>query len=464
MIESKIFRQYDIRGVWGKDLTREAVEAIGKAFAFYLRERLKKDSLKVSIGMDVRLSSPFVLESLSRGLLSSGVDVVDIGVCPTPLQYFSLFTLSVDGGVMITGSHNPPEFNGLKLSVGKETLYGDEIQEIRKIIERGDNIKGAGHLEKHGIIPDYIGYIKGAFKRLDNIKVVIDAGNGTGGIVAPQLIKSLGCDVVELYCEPDGNFPNHHPDPVVLENLKDLIKKVEAEKAHLGIGYDGDADRIGIVDEDGDVVWGDRLMIIFAKDILETKKPEMKGRGEEPVTFVGEVKCSQIMYDEIKRLGGNPIMWKTGHSLIKSKMKETGALLAGEMSGHIFFSDRYFGYDDAIYASLRLLEILSKNGEPYSIKRLLRDVPEGVSTPEIRFECPDEIKFKIVERAREVFKDYPLIDIDGIRINFKDGWGLIRASNTQPALVMRFEAKDKDSLGAIKKLVEDKLKAVMSEF
>lgn len=455
MVDPKIFRQYDIRGVWGKDLTVEVAEAIGKAFAFYLKERLKKERLKVSIGRDVRLSSPAILESLSRGLISSGIDVVDIGVCPTPLQYFSLFHLSLDGGVMITGSHNPPEFNGMKLSVGSETLYGDKIQEIRTTIERGDVVKGSGSFERYEIIPDYIDYIKGRFQRLEGIKVVVDAGNGTGGIVAPGLLRELGCEVIELYCEPDGTFPNHHPDPVVLENIRDLIDRVKAENAHLGIGYDGDADRIGVVDGDGDVVWGDMLMIIFARDILKDKPG---------ATIIGEVKCSQSLYDDVKHRGGNPIMWKTGHSLIKSKMKETGALLAGEMSGHIFFSDRYFGYDDAIYASLRLLEILAKNGGPYSIKRLLADVPQSVSTPEIRFECSDEIKFKIVERARDAFREYPVVDIDGIRINFENGWGLIRASNTQPALVLRFEARDDKSLKEIRKFVEEKLRVVMSEF
>lgn len=461
MIESKIFRQYDIRGVWNKDLTPEAVEAIGRAFAFYLKEGQKKEHLKISIGRDIRLSSQAVFESLSKGLLTSGVDIVDIGVCPTPLQYFSLFTLPVDGGIMITGSHNPPEYNGLKLSAGKDTIYGDAIQEIRKIIERKDEIKGNGRLERHKIIPDYIAYIKENFKQFGDLKVVVDAGNGTGGLLAPLLMRDLGCDVVEMYCEPDGNFPNHHPDPVVLENLKDLIDKVKAEKAHIGIGYDGDADRIGVVDEYGNVIWGDRLMIVFAMDILKDQKA---AGNNKTLTFVGEVKCSQGMYDEIKRLGGNPVMWKTGHSLIKSKMKETQALLAGEMSGHIFFADRYFGYDDAIYASLRLLEILSKNGRPYSIRRILNAIPEGVSTPEIRFDCPDEIKFRVVERAKKIFRDYPLIDIDGIRINFPKGWGLIRASNTQPALVLRFEADGEAELKSIKKLVEERLESVISEF
>ncbi|MEW6674489.1 MAG: phosphomannomutase/phosphoglucomutase [Nitrospirota bacterium] len=464
MLNPAIFRQYDIRGIWGRDLTEEVIEKIGRAFAVYLRAALKKEKIKVSIGRDVRLSSPAILEALSHGLLVSGIDVVDIGICPTPLQYFSLFHLPVDGGVMITGSHNPPEFNGMKLSVGKETLYGEKIQDVKRIVEQGDFTQGRGTTEVYEIIPKYIGHLKRNFSQFDRIKVVIDAGNGTAGLLAPQLMKDLGCEVIELYCEPDGNFPNHHPDPTVMDNIKDLIANVSAHGADLGIGYDGDADRIGVVDRDGDVVWGDRLMIIFARDIIETQSLKLKAQSSKPPTFVGEVKCSQVMYDEIRRLGGNPIMWKAGHSLIKSKMKEAGALLGGEMSGHIFFSDRYFGYDDAIYASLRLLEILAKNGRPYSIKRLLADIPKSVSTPEIRFECPDEIKFKIVDKTKEAFRDYPLNDIDGIRIKFDKGWALIRASNTQPALVMRFEAKDEESLREIKEFVEGKLNAVIAAF
>jgi phosphomannomutase/phosphoglucomutase len=290
--------------------------------------------------------------------------------------------------------------------------------------------------------------VKGLFGSLEGIKVVVDAGNGTGGLVAPALLRALGCEVIELYCEPDGRFPHHHPDPVVPGNIRDLITRVKAEKAHAGIGYDGDADRIGVVDETGDVVWGDRLMIIFSRDVL---------RQNPGATVIGEVKCSESLFEDIRNRGGNPIMWKVGHSLIKSRMKETGALLAGEMSGHIFFADRYLGYDDAIYASLRLVEILRKKGKPYSLKALLSDVPETVSTPEIRVDCPDEIKFTVMERAREAFRDYPLVDIDGIRIRFEEGWGLIRASNTQPSLVMRFEARDAASLGRIQALVEGRL-------
>jgi phosphomannomutase/phosphoglucomutase len=460
MVEPRIFRQYDIRGVWEKDLTKEAVGAIGRAFAVYLRDRLKKDRMTVSIGMDARNSSPVMLETLSEALNASGIDVIDIGMCPTPLQYFSLHTLDVDGGIMITGSHNPPEFNGLKLSLGRKTLYGEMIQDVRAIVEKGSTLEGEGTVKKHDIIPEYIEYIKPRFAGFKGVKAVVDAGNGPGGLVGPALMRALGAEVVELYCEPDGNFPNHHPDPVVLENLRDLIAKVKETGAHLGIGYDGDADRIGVVDEEGGVVWGDRLMIVFARDIL---------RDNPGATIIGEVKCSQTLYDDIAAHGGEPVMWKTGHSLIKKKMKDEGALLAGEMSGHIFFADRYFGYDDAVYAGLRLLEIIKGAGEPYSLRRLLEDVPESFSTPEIRVDCPDEVKFSVVEKMKEAFRDYPVIDIDGVRINFPDGWGLIRASNTQPALVLRFEAKSEASfeakseasLNRIQETVEGELKKRM---
>ncbi len=452
MITPAIFRQYDIRGVWEKDLTPDIVEIIGKGFATYLLESIKKDRAKISVGRDARLHSPVIRDSLIRGLNNSGVDVIDLGVCPTPLQYYSLFTLPVDGGVMITGSHNPPEFNGFKLSVGKETLFGDKIQDIRKVIDAKDFKSGSGTVESYPVIDDYLGFLKDKFQSLSGLKVVIDAGNGTGGLVAPQVLKALGAEVFELYCEPDGRFPNHHPDPTVEKNVADLIAKVKGEKAHVGIGYDGDADRIGVVDEDGDIIWGDRLMIIFSRDIL---------KDHSGAKIIGEVKCSQTLYDDISAHGGTPIMWKTGHSQIKEKLKKEHALLAGEMSGHLFFADRYFGYDDAIYAGLRLLEIIKKAGEPYSTKALLKGSPTMVSTPEIRFDCPDEIKFKIVEEAKEAFKEYPAITIDGIRIDFNDGWGLIRASNTQPALVLRFEAKDKIRLSEIKDFVEARLNKII---
>jgi phosphomannomutase/phosphoglucomutase len=452
MVEPRIFRQYDIRGVWGDDLTEEAVGAIARAFAVYLKDHLKKDRMTVSIGMDARNSSPVIMKILSEALNASGVDVIDIGMCPTPLQYYSLYHLEVDGGIMITGSHNPPEFNGLKLSLGKKTLYGEMIQDIRKIVEKGDKVEGEGSVKKYDIIPDYMDYVRPRFEGFEGLKVVVDAGNGPGGLVGPSLMRDLGAEVVELYCEPDGNFPNHHPDPVVLENLRDLIAKVKETGAHLGIGYDGDADRIGVVDEEGGVIWGDKLMIVFAREIL---------KQNPGAAIIGEVKCSQTLYDDVEAHGGKAVMWKTGHSLIKKKMKDEGALLAGEMSGHIFFADRYFGYDDAVYAGLRLLEIIKRAGEPYSLKRLLEDVPQSFSTPEIRVDCPDDVKFTIAEKMKEAFTDYPVIDIDGVRINFPDGWGLIRASNTQPALVLRFEATSEESLKRIQETVEGELKKRM---
>lgn len=455
MVNPAIFRQYDIRGIWEKDLTPEVVELLGRGYASYLLRSINKDKARISIGWDARLHSPAIRDSLIKGITGSGIDVIDLGMCPTPLQYYSLYKMSVDGGVMITGSHNPPEFNGFKISVGKGTIFGDAIQDIRKIIDAGDFRNGSGSVEEYPIIDDYIDYVKGKFESLSGIKVVVDAGNGTGGVVAPRLMRALGAEVIELYCEPDGNFPNHHPDPTLEESLIDLVAKVKEEKAHAGIGYDGDADRIGVVDEEGNVIWGDKLMIIFSRDILKDN-PGAK--------IIGEVKCSQTLYDDIAAHGGTPIMWKTGHSLIKEKMKTEEALLAGEMSGHIFFKHRYFGYDDAVYASLRLMEIIRKAGKPYSTKALLKDVPDVVATPEIRFDCPDEIKFRIVEKAQQAFDEFESITIDGIRIKFDDGWALIRASNTQPVLVLRFEAVNEVRLAEIRRTVEERLNKIMASF
>lgn len=454
MINPGIFRQYDIRGVWEKDLTPSLVEDIGRGYAAYLLRHLNKDSAKISVGMDARLHSPAIRDSLIKGLTASGVNVTDLGICPTPLQYFSLHALPLDGGIMITGSHNPPEFNGFKLSVGRGTIFGQAIQDIRKIIDAGDLKTGSGSVDHYDVIRNYISSVKGGFESFSGIKVVVDAGNGTGGLVAPEIMRTLGAEVVELYCEPDGNFPNHHPDPTLTDSLQDLIAKVREEKAHAGIGFDGDADRIGVVDEEGNIIWGDRLMIIFSRDILR-ERPGAK--------IIGEVKCSQTMYDDIAIHGGVPIMWKTGHSLIKEKMKKEEALLAGEMSGHLFFKHRYFGYDDAIYAGLRLMEIIKKAGEPYSTKALLHDVPQVTATPEIRFDCPDDIKFRIVEKAQNAFNEYESITIDGIRIKFDDGWALIRASNTQPVLVLRFEAKNESRLKEIRRFVEERLNRIIVE-
>ena len=448
MLKDHIFREYDIRGTYPEELNEETVTLLGKALGTYYR---KNNAKKITLGRDCRLSSPQLSKWLKQGLLSTGIDILELGIVPTPLVYFSLHVLEdVDGGIQITGSHNPPEFNGFKICLGKETIYGEEIQKIKDICKSGEFIKGEGKLSQADIVEKYISYV------VDNIKpgpykkkVVVDGGNGTACEVAVRIYKELGFDVIPLFCEPDGNFPNHHPDPTIPENLTQLIERVKNEKADLGIAFDGDGDRIGVVDHEGNIIWGDQLMIIFSRALLK------RYRGGK---IIGEVKCSQILYDEIEKNGGEPIMWKTGHSLIKKKMKEEGALLAGEMSGHLFFAERYFGYDDAIYAGARLLEILSTTEE--SITQMLSDLPKMVNTPEIRIDCPDEIKFNIVSDIAKEFKNegYKVVDVDGARVIFEDGWGLIRASNTQPVLVLRFEAKDKERLDKIQQIFREKLK------
>jgi len=367
---------------------------------------------------------------------------------PTPLLYFSLYRLKVDGGVQITGSHNPPEYNGFKVCLDKSTIYGEEIQKIRKIGESGVFAEGKGEIETAEIIAPYLDdVLKGIKAGPVARKVVVDAGNGVGGLVAPQIYERMGIGVERLFCEPDGRFPNHHPDPTIPENLDPLIGKVRGNGADLGIAFDGDADRIGVVERDGRIIWGDQLMILFSRDILK-QHPGAK--------IIGEVKCSQTLYDDIKRHGGIPIMWKAGHSLIKGKMKAEGALLAGEMSGHLFFADRYYGFDDAIYAGARLLEILTRDEK--TLRDHLADVPVLVSTPEIRMDCADEKKFDVVARLVESFKkDYDVIDVDGARVLFQGGWGLVRASNTQPVLVLRFEALDEKRLQEIRKLFMDRV-------
>ncbi|NOY52983.1 MAG: phosphomannomutase/phosphoglucomutase [Deltaproteobacteria bacterium] len=443
-----IFRAYDIRGIVGKDLDGSVAERIGRAYGTYVAV---KGVRTVSVGRDGRLSSEELASSLIEGLCAAGLDVIDVGLCPTPLLYFSLFHLPVDGGIMVTGSHNPPDYNGFKICVGKETIHGEEIQKIRKVIEAGKFEEGKGKRISGEIIPDYLAHQRKSFQGLTggpSLRVVVDAGNGTAATVAPSLLSDLGCDVIPLFCEIDGNFPNHFPDPTVPENLVSLIAKVRETSADFGVAYDGDADRIGIVDDQGAIVWGDQLMILFGREIL---------KRTPGATFISEVKCSQVMYDDLRSKGGNPIMWKTGHSLIKSKMKETGAALAGEMSGHIFFADRYYGYDDAIYATCRLVEILKASGR--RVSELLSDLPKTFATPEIRRECSEKKKFGIVEAAKERFaREFEIIDVDGVRILFKDGaWGLIRASNTQPVLVLRFEAKSEARLKEVQNFVEGEL-------
>jgi len=448
-INPQIYREYDIRGVVDKDLTPEITKRLGQGFGTHMAQLGRKNLV---VGRDGRLSSPVFGEALIKGLISAGCNIVDIGVCPTPVYYFSIFHLNKDGGMMVTGSHNPPEFNGFKVSVGKSTIFGEEIQKLGRLIEKGEFVNGKGNLSKFEVIKPYLDYIKKNIYLEKKMRVVIDAGNGTAGVVAGPLLRDLGCEVEELYCEIDGRFPNHFPDPTIPGNLKDLIDRVKKSHAEVGIGYDGDGDRIGVVDDQGNIIWGDQLMILFAREILKHQKG---------ATFVAEVKCSQNLFTDIEKHGGKAIMWRTGHSLIKEKMKEEKAVLGGEMSGHIFFADRYFGYDDAIYASCRLAELLSKTDRKLS--QLLEDVPKTSITPEIRVDCPDEIKFKVVEKVRdELRKTYSIVDVDGVRVQFGDGWGLVRASNTQPALVLRFEALNEKRLQEIKKLVEEKVKSAAS--
>jgi phosphomannomutase/phosphoglucomutase len=439
-----IFREYDIRGRVPGELNQESVHRLGLSFGTYYQSH---GASKITLGRDCRLSSPGLSDSLSRGLLQAGIDVLDLGMVPTPLLYFSLHYFDVDGGIQITGSHNPPEYNGFKISLGKATIYGEEIQEIRKIAEAGEFHNGKGRVESVQISGPYLDYLRNNLQpgRLP-IKAVVDGGNGMGGVVAPDVFTEMGVEVVKLFCEPDGHFPNHHPDPTVPENLKAAILKVSETSADLAIAFDGDADRIGVVDHEGNIIFGDQLMIIFSRDLLE-RYPG--------ATIIGEVKCSQVLFDDIEKHGGKPLMWKVGHSLIKNKLKEENALLAGEMSGHLFFGERYFGYDDAIYAGARLLEILTRTGK--SIKELLAGVPPMVSTPEIRLDCPDDKKFQVVaEMAEEFKKDHQVIDVDGARVLFDGGWGLVRASNTQPVLVFRFEAQGEERLEQIRQIFMDK--------
>ena len=445
-----VFREYDIRGVAGTDLTEETVELVARALGTQVRAA---GGSRVVVGRDVRLSGPAFHRAALAGLLSTGCDVIDLGVVPTPLTYFAAQTLDVHGLCMITGSHNPPEYNGLKIGVGKTTLYGEAIQEILRLVQKGEFASGAGTLTTHDIVGPYQDYVVQNLKLgARRLKVVLDAGNGTGGIAAP-IFERLGFDVVPLFLEPDGRFPNHHPDPTVEKNLEHLKRKVLETRADVGIAYDGDSDRVGAVDELGQVLWGDQLMILFSRAILK----EVPGAA-----IVGEVKCSYTLYDDIRAHGGRPIMWKAGHSLIKAKMKEEHAELAGEMSGHIFFGHRWLGFDDGIYSSARLVELLTHTAAPLS--SLLADVPKTFSTPELRVDCPEEKKFELVRRAQAFFSArYQAVTVDGVRVVFPDGWGLVRASNTQPILVLRFEATTEARLAEIRALVEGEVSRLLAE-
>lgn len=444
-----VFRQYDIRGIVGEDLDAGLAEGVGQAYATMLRQVVPHRTPRVVTGHDNRPSSPALAAGLVAGLRAGGVDVVDIGTVPTPLVYWAEKTMGADGGIQVTGSHNPAEWNGIKMTLQGRSLWGDRIQELRRMIEAEAFQAGSGSLETVEVIPDYITDIAGRFSLPRGPRVVVDCGNGSGALVAVPLLEALGCQVIPLFCESDGTFPNHHPDPTVDENVVDLIRVVREEGAELGIGFDGDADRLGVVDEQGTVVRGDILLLLFGLDILARRGPGQK--------LIFDVKCSQVLPEVYGAAGGEPIMWKTGHSLMKEKMHETGALLGGELSGHICFADEYFGFDDALYDACRLLELLSRDQVPLSAR--VAAFPRYVSTPELRLEVTEDTKFPLVARALEHFRSrYPVIDVDGVRILFGDGWGLIRASNTQPVLVARYEARSPGRLEAIRGEVEDWLR------
>jgi phosphomannomutase/phosphoglucomutase len=445
-LKPHIFREYDVRGVVHVDMDETTAETLGRAYAtFFVRHG---GSGKIVVGRDCRLSGPALTEALVGGLLKGGMEVMDVGEVATPVQYFSIFHTDAAGGIQVTGSHNPPDHNGFKISFGKTTLHGTEIQELYQIAQKGDFVSGQGRRQAFDVTNAYVTALLGRLRILPRpLKVVVDGGNGMGGPYAVNLLERMGCQVVAQFCDPDGRFPNHHPDPTVEKNVKPLIERVLGEQADLGIAFDGDADRIGVVDNRGSILWGDRLMILYARNVLR----EVPGAA-----IVGEVKCSQTLYDDIAKHGGKPIMWKAGHSLIKAKMREVNALLGGEMSGHIFFRHRYFGFDDAIYSAGRLVELLSFSSQ--SLRDMLSDVPVTYATPEIRVDCEEGSKFRLVRNAVEHFrKSHDVVDVDGVRVKFPDGWGLIRASNTQPILVLRFEATSAARRDEIQRYMEREL-------
>ena len=444
-MQSYIFREYDIRGVVGRDLTDDVVRDIGRGFGTYV---LRHGGKSISLGGDVRHSTEGFRALIIEGALSTGLNVVDIGMVPTPVLYYSLYVLPVDGSLMITGSHNPPDMNGFKLNLGQDSVYGEEIQKIREIIEAGDYEEGAGSVSSADILEQYKAAVLERIKLEKPLKVVADCGNGCGSLVAVDLLKSLGCEVISLFCEPDGDFPNHHPDPTVMEYITDLIAAVKEHGADIGIGYDGDADRVGVVDENGDVVFADKMLALLAREVL----------AKGPAEIVFDVKCSQALVEDIEAHGGTPVMWKTGHSLLKKKLSESGAPLGGEMSGHMVLAEGYYNIDDAVYASCRILQMLSRSDR--TLSEMVATIPKYYSTPEIRGETADDAtKFEIVEKAVEYFTaNYDVIDVDGVRILFGDGWGLVRASNTQPVIVMRFEARTEARLAEIQETVTGKLR------
>jgi len=439
-----IFREYDIRGITGRDLTPDVADAIGRAYAALLRERNIAGT--IAVGRDNRPSGDALHERLVRALVESGIDVVDIGVVPTPLAYWAQHNLGVVGGIQITGSHNPPEYNGFKLGVGTRSIYGADIQRLYEIAVAGEFPKGEGSVRSEPVIDRYVQDVARRIGRLSRpLRIVADAGNGAGALVAPQLFAALGVETTCLFCESDGTFPNHHPDPTVPKNLEALIAEVQKGGYDLGVAFDGDADRIGLVDATGDIIWGDYLLILYARDVLA------RTGGGQSIIF--DVKCSQALDDAIRNAGGKPVMWKTGHSLIEEKMHETHAPIAGEMSGHMFFGEGWYGFDDALYGAARVLRIVADSGKP--LRDLLADVPRFVSTPEIRVDCPDDQKFAVVSDAVTYFGNkYHTIGVDGVRVIYPNGWGLLRASNTQPVIVTRFEAKTQHDLDQIRGEIE----------
>ncbi|NOY23398.1 MAG: phosphomannomutase/phosphoglucomutase [Acidobacteria bacterium] len=464
-LNPSIFRMYDIRGVVDIDLTPDTVTAIGYGFGKFLQSRIQGKPISVAIAGDARESTPIFIQYLTDALNSLGIAVINGGLIPTPVLYFSVFDRKVEGAIMVTASHNPPEFNGFKMLIGTDALSGEEIQEVyelakdwRKRLPETGNATTSTEVD---MLTPFVNYFRKQFPKgsASGIKVVVDAGNGIAGPVGPNVFREMGCEVIELFCEVDGSFPNHHPDPTVEANMVDIREKVLKEKADLGIAFDGDGDRIGVVDDKGRIIWGDQLLTLFALDILKEKGS---------ATFIGEVKCSQIMYDLIEKAGGNAIMWTTGHSIIKKKMKEVHALLAGEMSGHIFFADRYFGFDDAIYAGCRMLEMLKKDGRKLS--DIFDTLPKMATTPEMKVDCADEKKFQVIADMQEAVSsgsaDLPglkkVITIDGLRMIFEDGWSLVRASNTQPVLVLRMEASGEAELSRIRTETENFLQRYLN--
>ena len=443
MLNPYIFREYDIRGKVADDFPPEIVVLLGRAFGTFVK---RSGGQEIALSGDIRLTTPDLIDAFREGVLSTGTDVINLRIVPTPVNYYSMFKLNVSGAVQITGSHNPPEFNGFKLSLHKKPVYGSQITSLKKIIELGDFEYGEGTETRYKILPDYKQMILSKINIERTMRVVMDCANAAAAINAPEIFRDLGVELTELYCEPDGTFPNHHPDPTVEKNLTDLITTVRSGSYDVGIAFDGDADRIGVVDETGDIIWADQLLTLFLPEVLDP--------GGE---IIYDVKCSQALEDMIKRYGGKPVMWKTGHSLIKQRMADLGCKLGGEMSGHIFFADEYFGYDDAIYVAARLVQLLSRSEK--TLSELKAEIPTYYSTPEMRLEAEsDEEKFRIAKKAVDYFQDtYDCSTVDGVRIRFGDGWGLVRPSNTQPVIVCRFEADSPERMKEIKDLVMGKL-------